>query len=184
MKKLSDDEKAKLQAKIEQERKERIQLITENFSDSSEEAEDANSSDAMKKDIRRWGIWLIILGIIHFIAAGYLDPVWGGIIIIIGILNLCIRRRGMFIVNGAALILVGIMNISGSLLDGFGGWTVFGVLQLVWGAKEIKKFGRYALREVEVSDSPIPSDVEGPSSVTDTDITKANERIVHRFGRR
>ena len=34
MKKLSDDEKAKLQAKIEQERTERIQLITESFSDS------------------------------------------------------------------------------------------------------------------------------------------------------
>ena len=128
MKELSDDEKAKLQAKIEQARAERIQIITENFSDSPEEAEDANNSDAMEKDIRNWGIWLIVLGVVHFIAAGYLDPVWGGIIIIIGILNLCIRRRGMFIVNGAALILVGIMNISGSLLEGFGGWTVLGVL--------------------------------------------------------
>ena len=103
---------------------------------------------------------MIVLGVVHFVAAGYLDPVWGGIIIIIGILNVCIRRRGMFIVNGTALILLGIMNISGSLLAGFDGWTVFGVLQLVWGAREIKKFGKYAPGEEELSDSPIPSDDE------------------------
>ena len=97
---------------------------------------DAYTQESMKKDLRGWGIWLIILGFIHFAFAGLLDPVWGAIIIVIGILNLCIQRRGMFIVNGCALVLVGIMNIAA----GGGLWAVFGVLQIIWGSKEIKKY--------------------------------------------
>jgi len=100
--------------------------------------------EAMKRDLRLWGIALIVLGVIHFAAARFLDPVWGGIIIVIGILNLCIHRRGMYIVNGSALLLVGIMNILSSIPTGSIGWIIFGLLQLWWGATEIRKFSKYA----------------------------------------
>lgn len=100
--------------------------------------------EEMKKSLRTWGIALIVLGIIHFAAARFLDPVWGGIIIVIGILNLCIQHRGMFVVNGTALMFVGLMNIVGSLIEGGIGWIAFGALQLWWGAMEIRKFSKYA----------------------------------------
>ena len=110
----------------------------------------------MKKNLRTWGIALIVLGIIHFAAARFLDPVWGGVIIVIGILNLCIRHRGMFIVNGTALMLFGILNIVGSLIDGGVGWIIFGALQLWWGATEIRKFSKYApLYKPEVTSQPV-----------------------------
>ena len=112
----------------------------------------------MKKSLRIWGIGLIVLGVIHLLAASFLDPVWGGMIIVIGILNLCIRHRGMFVVNGAALILVGILNITGSLIEGGVGWIIFGALQLWWGATEIRKFAKYApLYKPQVASQPVGS---------------------------
>ena len=73
--------------------------------------------------------------------ASFLDPIWGVVIIAVGILNLLIRHRGMFIVNGIVLLLVGILNI---FSGGVGFWTVFGGFQLVIGAQEIRKYPNYA----------------------------------------
>jgi hypothetical protein len=98
----------------------------------------------MKTELRNWGIGLILLGIAHFVFSGFLDPVWGAVILVVGVLNLLIPRRGMFIVNGIALLLVGILNITAGEV---GSWTAFGILQLVWGVQEIRKFGQYASAE-------------------------------------
>ena len=95
----------------------------------------------MKRELRNWGIGLIVLGVAHFVLAGFLSPIWGVIILVVGVLNLLIPHRSMFIVNGLALLLVGGLNIfSGEM----GTWTAFGVLQLVWGVQEMRKFGQYA----------------------------------------
>jgi hypothetical protein len=98
---------------------------------------------AMTKELRNWGIGLIVLGIVHIVLAQFLDAGWGMVIILIGILNLTIRHRGMFMVNGMALFLVGLMNILGSI-GGGSAWAGFGVMQLVWGVQEINKFRKYA----------------------------------------
>ena len=100
--------------------------------------------------LRKWGIWLIILGIIHLILTQALNPIWGGLIIILGTLNLIIHKKEMFIANGISLLLVGIMNIVGSLLPGFGNifWISFGILQVYWGIHEIQKFNMYKKEEI------------------------------------
>ena len=100
----------------------------------------------LNESLRKWGIGLIILGMVHLVLSNFLDPLWGSIIIILGILNLFIKKRGMFIANGSALLLVGIMNILGTTLPEGGGfgWLIFGLLQLVWGIQEIRKFKLYS----------------------------------------
>ena len=100
----------------------------------------------MKESLRNWGIALIVLGVLHLVLTKFLDPIWGSIIIVLGILNLIIRKRGMFIANGTALLFVGLMNILGVVLPdgGASGWAFFGVLQLIWGVGEIRKFKRYS----------------------------------------
>lgn len=102
----------------------------------------------MVKELRGWGIGLIVMGIISLFLRDILDPVWGIVIIILGILNLIIRHRSMFIVNGIALIAVGVLNIISTVAALSGGsgnyfWPVFGVLQIGWGISEIRKFGKY-----------------------------------------
>ena len=93
------------------------------------------SPEKMKKDLRVRGIALIVLGVIHFIASGYLDATWGAVITILGILNLTIKKKEMFIASGIALIVAGIMNITSFLGIGF--------LQLTWGAEEIYRFFKF-----------------------------------------
>ena len=98
----------------------------------------------MKKQLRSWGIVLIILGVIHIAASNILDPVWGGGIIATGILNLIIMKRGMFIVNGCALVLVGVLNIIGNVgAKQISFWILLGVMQIVWGIQEIRKFSKF-----------------------------------------
>lgn len=92
----------------------------------------------MKNELRKWGIGLIVVGIAHLILTGFLDPIWGVLIACVGVLNLLIPRRGMFIVNGIVILLAGAMNMSAGA-----GWKMFGMLQIVWGVQEIRKFKEY-----------------------------------------
>ena len=117
----------------------------EGFMDEKTKIKDVKERTAadMKKDLRGWGFGLIVLGIAHFVLAGFLDPAWGVVLIVIGVLAILVKQRGMFIMIGIALLLAGIMNIGAG--GEFGGWTIFGFLQLYWGVQEIRKFWKYAL---------------------------------------
>jgi hypothetical protein len=102
----------------------------------------------MAKDLRGWGISLVIVGVISLLLHNILDPVWGAVLIVLGILNFVIRHRSMFIVNGIALIGVGLMNILNTFAQGGGGgveatWAVFGIFQIGWGVSEIRKIKNY-----------------------------------------
>ena len=96
----------------------------------------------MSDDLNGWGIGLLIMGGLHFVIP-FLAPLWGMVLIPLGILSFAIKRRGMFIVIGAGLMLVGLLNIAGSIDAGGGFWTIFGCLQIYWGVKEMAKFPRY-----------------------------------------
>jgi hypothetical protein len=49
-----------------------------------------------------------------------------------------ITNRGMFVLNGICLVVVGLMNMSAG-----GGWKLFGLLQIVWGVQEMRKMSRF-----------------------------------------
>ncbi len=111
------------------------------------EIEQQESAKKMRKELKGWGIALIILGVIHLVLAGYLSVVWGVLIIILGIVNLVVMKREMFIANGAALVLIGIMNTVSTLdgpQSGFSFWRIFGIMQIIWGVQEIIKFKKYS----------------------------------------
>jgi hypothetical protein len=85
------------------------------------------------------------MGVLSIALPQTFDPVWGVIIIILGVINLIVRERGMYIANGTALIFIGIINTIGTLMDSssttfFG---VYGVLQFIWGVRELIKYGKY-----------------------------------------
>jgi len=124
-------------------------LLPQNIaSDTSSEAQEETKAAKletlwaeMKSDLRSWGFGLAGIGIISIVFSGFLDPVWGGILIVLGVLCFLIKRRGMYIAIGTGLMLAGIMNIfSGE----FGGWTIFGVFQIGFGIYEVRKFWKYA----------------------------------------
>lgn len=94
--------------------------------------------------LKKWGIGLILLGLFHLFFQNSFDPVWGAIILVLGIVNLAVPHRMMLIINGMALLFVGFFNIIGTVTsEGSGFWSIFGIIQLIWGGIEIRKFGKY-----------------------------------------
>lgn len=104
------------------------------------------NSKVLKKDLKGWGISLLAIGVLSIVFSSFLDPIWGVVLIVLGILNLLIRHRAMFIVNGLALIFIGVLNAISvfGASSGFNFWLMFGVFQVIWGVQEIKKYKRYA----------------------------------------
>jgi hypothetical protein len=96
------------------------------------------SEAELKGELRKWGVGLIVLGGLHFVLKGILDPTWGVVLLIVGGLNMLVSHKAMFILNGICLILVGFMNMAGG-----GGWKFFGVMQIIWGVQEMRKMSRF-----------------------------------------
>ena len=57
----------------------------------------------LKRELSHWGIGLIVLGIIQLAGLG----VWASALVLIGILNLLVQQRVMFLVNGITLLISG-----------------------------------------------------------------------------
>jgi len=98
--------------------------------------------DKMSKDLKSWGIGLLIMGFLHQIIP-FLSPEWGKVLIIIGVLVNLIRHRAMYILLGLSLIVVGFLNFLGGLQVNSSFWPIFGCLQVYWGLKEMEKFKKY-----------------------------------------
>ena len=94
----------------------------------------------MKRDLRVWGSVLVAIGIFGIMLSGFLDPVWGIVLVIFGASALGIQERSMFIPLGMALLFAGLINVSGG---GFGIESIFGLLMIVLGAQEIRMIRSY-----------------------------------------
>jgi hypothetical protein len=106
---------------------------------------DPATHEQMKKDIAGWGTGFILMGILSIVLVNVLDPVWGAVLIVLGAVNLIVRKRGMYIVNGIALIFIGIINTMAALWNSSGPifFGVYGVFQVVWGIRELIKYKKY-----------------------------------------
>ena len=105
-----------------------------------------HNGPTMSQELAGWGAGLLIIGIGHLFIP-MLAYEWGLVLIPLGVASLIVRKRFMFIVIGASLILVGLLNLVGTLAGGVGAWTAFGALQIYWGIKEIRKFSKYGAQD-------------------------------------
>ena len=142
---ISSIKKEDLEMTSERERQATWEPTTENdvlpvTGVTQEEPTDAEGRDEMRGDLRAWGIGLIVLGVAQYFLP-FLDSMWAFVIVPLGILSLLVAHRGLFIAIGAALVIVGLLNIFGG---GFGFWTIFGGVQIYWGVQECRKFEKYA----------------------------------------
>ena len=98
-------------------------------------------SGVLTSELRGRGVVYTILGIAHFVFSKTLEPTWGVILVVIGLLNIIIPKRGLFILNGFALLVVGLANMCSGQISGSMAWRVLGIAQIIWG---IAEFGRFA----------------------------------------
>jgi hypothetical protein len=91
-------------------------------------------------ELRGWGMGLLIMGVVSIFLSSYLNPTWGSVMVGAGISCLLVQRRFMFLVVGGALIVAGIVNM---ITRGVSGWALFGLVQIVLGFGELRKYWLY-----------------------------------------
>lgn len=93
-------------------------------------------------EIRNSGIVILLLGIIHFALSEFLDYRWGVVLVVIGIIAFFYQSRKMLVVFGGSLILVGLLNIFSSMVyeNIASAWQAFGYLQIILGCGELYNF--------------------------------------------
>ena len=96
----------------------------------------------LSKDLKNWGIGLLIMGFLHQIIP-FLSSEGGKVIIGIGVLVCLIRHRAMYILLGLSLIVIGVLNFLGGLQINSVFWLIFGCFQVYLGIKEMGKFKKY-----------------------------------------
>ncbi len=85
------------------------------------------------------GLALSLLGIAHFVVPKYLAGGWGVPLVILAALNILVRRRFVFLINGLALIVAGIWNLGLPV-------KMIGAMQIIWGLEEGWQFFAVAKR--------------------------------------
>lgn len=94
----------------------------------------------LEREIRNIGIAFIVLGVLHFILSGFLEPTWGIVLIFFGVLAFFYRSRKMLLIFGLLLILVGVLNLLSSVYEVSIFWILFGVLQIYFGIQVINRY--------------------------------------------
>ncbi len=95
----------------------------------------------VKEECKWWGIGLIIAGIIPFIFPEILDVATGVIVLILGIITLIFRQRWNLALIGVLIILIGVVNIIGTLIVQEQYEFLFlGIIQLLIGIDALNKY--------------------------------------------
>ncbi|GAH88642.1 unnamed protein product, partial [marine sediment metagenome] len=97
----------------------------------------------LKLELKKWGYGLMGFGALHIVLASVLDPVWGVILIIVGICNILISHRALFLVNGIAIMTAAIFNMIAIAGAEVGAFYMLIIMQFAWGIVEIRKFKLY-----------------------------------------
>lgn len=93
----------------------------------------------VQRDVEDWAYALIIMGVASIIFSNLLSPIWGGILIILGILTFTILEPSMYIILGLIIIMLSFKN---SLATN-SWWTLYSLLQLAIGVFLVQKFKDY-----------------------------------------
>jgi hypothetical protein len=95
--------------------------------------------DKMVQEVKQWGAFLIIIGIVQIVASGVLSNTWGILLIVVGLASYYFRSAAMFGIYGTTLAWASISNA----LSGAGVWGIFSVLQVFFAFQTFRQFFRY-----------------------------------------
>lgn len=107
----------------------------------------------MLREIRSWGITLLILGAIQILAAGFLSNTWGILLVIVGLASFYFRSAAMFVIYGTILSWAAVSNAFSS-----GGWAAFSLIQAFFAFQTFRQFFRFrpGAQNVQFSDYEAP----------------------------
>jgi hypothetical protein len=108
----------------------------------------------LQREARLTGTGLLLLGALSFFHPALASPILGGLLVVLGLINLLAPRRATFFVNGLLLLTAGAVTLVGLLftiktfmaaefvLPIF--WILFGLLELFWGYQAFANFRKFS----------------------------------------
>jgi hypothetical protein len=112
------------------------------------------------KENRSWGIWLLIMGVIHVLTSGFLSAPWGIMLVLVGLGSFLFKSASMFIIYAVTLSWAAISNLVSLETN----WIIFALLQLFFAYRTFRQFGRFSKLESTYND--LLAAVEGDGSAT------------------
>ncbi len=114
------------------------------------------SRQDLLRELQFWGWVMVLVGAISLLQTTPLGPTIGGLLVILGLINLLTSWRGIFIINGILLLTAGGFSLYG-LFTSFGSltgsipvvtafWAFLSMFELLWGYQEFHKFNRFRIR--------------------------------------
>lgn len=90
----------------------------------------------MHSEIKKWGFFLILIGVIQIITSGFLSNTWGILLVIVGLSSFYFNSPALFVVYGSTLGWASISNA----LSGIGGWSIFSVVQFIFAFQTFRQY--------------------------------------------
>ncbi len=111
----------------------------------------AEAHAKMLKEVRSWGLWLLVIGVLSLVLSG-LSGSWGVVLLIVGLASFVFRETPMFAVYGIILAWAAL----GNLLSGQAGWIIFAVFQVFLAFTTLRKYTQFRQAEKALGDLPGP----------------------------
>lgn len=92
--------------------------------------------DKMHSEIKKWGFFLILIGVIQIFTSGYLSNTWGILLVVVGLSSFYFNSPAIFVVYGSTLGWASISNA----FSGAGGWVAFSVLQVFFAFQTFRQY--------------------------------------------
>ena len=105
----------------------------------------------MLKEVRSWGLWLLVMGVLSVFLSG-LSGSWGVVLLIAGLASFVFRETPMFVIYGTILAWAAL----GNMLSGQVSWIAFAVFQLILAFWVFRKYARFRQAEKALGDLPDP----------------------------
>lgn len=99
--------------------------------------------EAIRKEIRSWGVTLLIFGVLHIIASGLLSAPFGVMLLVVGLASFYFRSASMLVVYAVTLAWAGVSN----LMTGEWIWIGFAVMQGFFCFRILRRFSRFRQAE-------------------------------------
>jgi len=101
--------------------------------------------NAMLKDNRTWGFWLLGLGVLHLVTSGIFSAPWGVLLILVGAAAFLFKTASMFVIYASTMVWAAVSN----MLAGEIQWFFFALVQLYFTYRIIRSYRRYRNLEAD-----------------------------------
>ncbi len=71
------------------------------------------AQERLERQIRSWGVWLIIMGVLQMLSARGLSP-WGVVLLVIGVASFYFQEAAMYIIYAVTIGWAGVLNLLNS----------------------------------------------------------------------